>query len=544
MSDYLGVIARRKWIVLLVTVLATVGAVAYSKSQTPKYAATAQLLASPQALSQASKSSVSWSEQNQPLAANVHVANLVVGAPGSKPSLPSIPAAENVAINGPTFAPFTKSGLTGIQLFDSTTITASTAPDSIVFTVTNPDPLYAEQLATAWANAYGYLYQFNQVKTTVGKYVAEDRLLNPTLYGLPATTLSAADKAKYTSDLQGLRGQLASPPTTLSIQPADTSTQTQPQTSRNIVIGVVLGLVFGVLLAFVQDLLDKRIRTTDEIGRRLRVPLLASIPMPPRSLREHKLVMLAPRGGPQAPSAEAYRIAKLNLATVIRPRKAKVIMFVSAAEHEGTSTMSANLAVVLARAGMHVALIDANMRRPAIDGYFGLDDRIGLSDILAGNGDLADALTIVDVANEQPATAVGNGHMAATGLLEVLPAGPTPSDPADLLDSRTMTDLLVELRSRADIVLIDAPPMLPVTDAMVLGGRVDGVIVVARSRLASRPHMVALARALDACAAPALGFIFTGTSVAEENEYGGYVGVSGVEPQSPSRAAGRERELL
>ena len=125
----------------------------------------------------------------------------------------------------------------------------------------------------------------------------------------------------------------------------------------------------------------------------------------------------------------------------------------------------------------------------------------------------------------------------------MLPAGPTPADAADLLESRMMSELLGELRGRADIVLIDAPPMLPVTDAMMLGSKVDGVIVVARARLASRPHMVALARALDACAAPTLGFLFTGVSVSEENEYGGYVGVGGA-GLAHTRTPQRERELL
>jgi capsular exopolysaccharide synthesis family protein len=540
LSDYFGVIARRKWIVLLVTVLMTVSAVAYSKNQTPKYQATAELL-SPVPLSTASKTSISWSVQHAPLADTPTMANLVIT--GKEPPLPKIPT--TVIVNAPQFQPTAANGLTGDELLHVTTVVPNATSDGIDFTVTASDPAVAEHLATAWAVTYGNYVAYQNIQQTVTKFVNIDQQLQPQFYNSAATapTLTQAQKDSLTAQEEPLRNALVTAAPPPEVQAASNANQTQPQTTRNTIIGLVLGLVLGVILAFLQDLLDKRIRTADEVGRRLRVPLLASIPTPPRSLREHPLVLLAPRGGAQGPSAEAYRIAKLNLGTVMRANRAKAVMFVSAADSEGTSRTAANMAVALARTGSHVVLIDANMRRPAIDGFFGLDDRTGLSDILSGHGDLADALTIVDVGGDSPDDAGANGRAASGGLLEVLPAGPPPADAADLLESRAMAELLGELRGRADIVLIDAPPMLPVTDAMMLGAKVDGVIVVARARLASRPHMVALARALDACAAPTLGFLFTGVSVSEENEYGGYVGVGGA-GLSQTRTPSRERELL
>jgi capsular exopolysaccharide synthesis family protein len=540
LSDYFGVIARRKWIVLLVTVLMTVSAVAYSKNQTPKYQATAELL-SPVSLNTASKSGISWSVQHAPLAATPKVANLVIT--GDEPPLPPLP--KDVIVTVPPFPPHSPNGLTGEELLHSTAIVPNATSDGIDFTVTSSDPIVAERLATAWAATYGNYVQYQNIQQTVTKYINVDQQVRPSFYVLGAKdpVLTQAQQDAFAAQEAPIRAALltASPPPDFAA--ASNSNQTQPQTTRNTLIGLVLGLVLGVILAFLQDLLDKRIRTADEVGRRLRVPLLASIPAPPRSLREHPLVLLAPRGGAQGPSAEAYRIAKLNLGTVMRANRAKAVMFVSAADSEGTSRTAANMAIALARSGSHVVLVDANMRRPAIDGFFGLDDRTGLSDILSGHGDLADALTIVDVGGEGPDDAGTNGRAASGGLLEVLPAGPPPADAADLLESRLMAELLGELRGRADIVLIDAPPMLPVTDAMMLGAKVDGVIVVARARLASRPHMVALARALDACAAPTLGFLFTGVSVSEENEYGGYVGVGGA-GLTQTRTPSRERELL
>jgi capsular exopolysaccharide synthesis family protein len=518
----------------------TVSAVAYSKNQTPKYQATAELL-SPVPLSTASKTSISWSVQHAPLADTPAIANIVIT--GQEPPLPKLPP--TVIVNAPQFQPHAANGLTGDELLHVTTVVPNATSDGIDFTVTASDPTLAEQLATAWAVTYGNYVAYQNIQQTVTKFVNIDEQVQPQFYNSGATppALTQAQKDNLAAQETPLLNALVTAAPPPEVQAASNANQTQPQTTRNTIIGLVLGLVLGVILAFLQDLLDKRIRTADEVGRRLRVPLLASIPTPPRSLREHPLVLLAPRGGAQGPSAEAYRIAKLNLGTVMRANRAKAVMFVSAADSEGTSRTAANMAVALARTGSHVVLIDANMRRPAIDGFFGLDDRTGLSDILSGHGDLADALTIVDVGGQSPDDAGANGRAASGGLLEVLPAGPPPADAADLLESRAMAELLGELRGRADIVLIDAPPMLPVTDAMMLGAKVDGVIVVARARLASRPHMVALARALDACAAPTLGFLFTGVSVSEENEYGGYVGVGGA-GLSQTRTPSRERELL
>ncbi len=319
---------------------------------------------------------------------------------------------------------------------------------------------------------------------------------------------------------------------------------TQPKTTRNALIGLVLGLILGVILAFLQDLLDTRIRTVDEVGRRLRLPLLASIPSRPRALRDQPVVLMSAQGGAQMPTAEAFRILKLNLSSTLK-RGMKVIMFTSASDDEGISTTIANLAVALTRSGQHVVVVDGNMRRPALGGFFGLDDRTGVSDILSGHSQLSDALTIVDVSRDVPMDAGSNGSGGGAGLLEVLPAGPIPADAAELLDSRAMTELLRELRTRADVVLVDAPPMLPVTDAMVLGTKVDAVVVVARARLASRPQLVALARALDACAAPRLGFVFVGGAADDAQEYGGYVGTSPAQPDSvPQPGQTRETELL
>jgi polysaccharide biosynthesis transport protein len=537
LSDYVGVVWRRKWIVLLVTVMVTAAAIGFSERQQKLYSATSQLVntgASTSTVTSKNSGGNTWSTSHAPLLATVAGAKWVI----------------------------THSGLgkiTPTELLNETAITPDATVDAIDFTVTDPTPAVAQQLADAWAQKSGsysnkldsvnLLANIATLNTDINQARAQiqKNILNGNLTQLEKTQQNAQLTAailNFQSTLNKKTAQSANPGLQLQGRSSQSANQTQPKTSRNALIGLVLGFILGVILAFLQDLLDTRIRTVDEVGRRLRLPLLASIPSRPRALRDQPVVLMSPQGGAQMPTAEAFRILKLNLSSTLK-RGMKVIMFTSASDDEGISTTIANLAVALTRAGQHVVVVDGNMRRPALGGFFGLDDRTGVSDILSGHSQLSDALTIVDVSRDLPIDAGSNGSGGGAGLLEVLPAGPIPGDAAELLDSRAMTELLRELRTRADVVLVDAPPMLPVTDAMVLGTKVDAVVVVARARLASRPQLVALARALEACAAPRLGFVFVGGAADEAQEYGGYVGTSPAQPDAvPQPGQTRETELL
>jgi capsular exopolysaccharide synthesis family protein len=540
LSDYIGVVWRRKWIALLVTVMVTAAAIGFSERQQKLYAATSQLVNTTAAASTAAGKNAptnAWSAAHAPLLATI-------------PAAQSVLKAANL------------SNISAEQLLNETKISADPVVDAVDFTVTDPNRQSAATLANAWAlyagayandldkapletnikNLQNAINSMTDARTQYQQDLANNRTpsITPALYDQYGRQITA-----YTASLTKKQAALQGAGVALGPKTAPPATQTQPKTARNAGIGLVLGLILGIILAFLQDLLDTRVRSVAEVGRRLRLPLLASIPARPRALRDYPVVLLSPQGAAQMPTAEAYRIFKLNLATTLR-RGMKVIMFTSASDDEGTSTTVANLAVALTRAGQHVVVVDANMRRPALGSFFGLDDRMGVSDILSGHSQLGDALTIVDVSREHPVDVGSNGTTATSGggLLEVLPAGPIPGDAAELLDSRAMTELMRELRGRADVVLVDAPPMLPVTDAMVLGTKVDAVVAVARARLASRPHLVALGRALDACAAPRLGFVFVGGAPDESQEYGGYLGGTGPADAMLHPSQTRETELL
>ena len=508
LGDYFGVIWRRKWIVILVTILFGVAGFLYSMHQTKLFASTSSVLYSNTAASGSSSAkgqASDWGITNLPFAQSTEVATQVLES-----SHPTIP------------------GLTATQLVHQTSIAAIPTGNGLSFTVTNPSSLDAVRLANAYTIQFPIylakntpdpdLIQMQQGLAAVKLKLASATSTTPQATIDRWTASRAAFEAAITVHNQTA---IANPSqiTSTVVRTASAPTQTQPKPARTIAIGAFIGFVFGIMLAFLQDVLDTRVRSAEEIGRRLRLPLLAQIPNPPRQAGG-ELVMLLDPVPALVPSTEAYRIAKLNFTGALNATGARIIMFTSAAEKDGTSPTVANLALVLARAGKHVVLVDANLRDPVQADHFGLHAPVGLADVLSGSAKLADVLTGVDV-RRVGADAGTNGRAPVDGILEVVPAGRAPYDAAELLDTRAAGELLRALAGRADVVLVDAPAILPVSDAMVLATKVDGVVVVTRAGRDSRSAVVALRRALDNCPAPGLAFVFTGASPDGRNEYGG-----------------------
>jgi Mrp family chromosome partitioning ATPase len=276
--------------------------------------------------------------------------------------------------------------------------------------------------------------------------------------------------------------------------------------------------VLGIGLAFLWEALDTRVRSAEEIGERLGgLPLLARLPMPSKRLRAgRKLAMLEDPSGTQA---ETFRMLRTNLDFVSLGRGARAIMVTSAVEQEGKSTTIANLAIAMARAGQRVVLVDLDLRRPFLDRFFDLDGP-GVTQVALGHVSLEQALVPVPIVDSDPPHARagtngsvgvngGGGAKIVKGVLEVLPSGLIPPDPGEFVNTRALSEILEQLRERADIVLIDAPPTLRVSDAMTLSSKVDGVVVVARIKVVRRQMLNELARQLATMPAPVLGFVVT-----------------------------------
>ena len=251
----------------------------------------------------------------------------------------------------------------------------------------------------------------------------------------------------------------------------------EPNIPRNLAFGLLLGLTSGVGLAYLLEGLDNTVRTTEQAQMISGLPPLGMIPMGSRNLRENsgsqRLVIAASREAvelitqvrPQSQMAESYRALRTSLLLSNLGAPPKVIMVTSALPQEGKTTTSINCAVVLAQKGVRVLLIDADLRRPSIHKTLGLGPRSGLSNVLTGSATLEQAITRPPVLPN----------------LSVLPAGTPPPNPAELLASTNMRDVLAELREQFDHIVIDTPPTLSVTDAVVLSPRTDAVVLVIRS---------------------------------------------------------------
>jgi len=251
----------------------------------------------------------------------------------------------------------------------------------------------------------------------------------------------------------------------------------EPNIPRNLSFAFMLGLTSGVGLAFLLEGLDNTVRTTEQAQLISGLPPLGMIPLGSRSTREganskrlviatsKEAVELITQVRPQSQMAESYRALRTSLLLSNLGAPPKVIMVTSALPQEGKTTTSINCAVVLAQKGIRVLLIDADLRRPSIHKTLGMGPRSGLSNVLTGSATLENAITRSPILPN----------------LDVLPAGTPPPNPAELLASVNMRDVLQELRGQYDHIVVDTPPTLSVTDAVVLSPRADAIVLVIRS---------------------------------------------------------------
>ena len=316
------------------------------------------------------------------------------------------------------------------------------------------------------------------------------------------------------------------------VETADRAVQVAPRPTRNGVLGLFLGLILGLALAFLRETLDTRVRSAQEIGDRLGLPLLGRVPEPPKHLRaEHKLSMIEE---PSGLHSEAFRVLRTNIEFSVIDSSVRTIMITSAVEQEGKSTTIANLAVALARGGQSVALVDLDLRRPFMDKFFELGDRPGITQVALGRATLREALAEVAIAPIKPRSsssryeqAATNGHGALNGngnggggKLLVLGSGPIPPDPGEFVSSHALTSVLLQIQEVAEVILVDAPPLLRVGDAMVLSAKVDALLLATRMEKVRRPMLTELHRIIATSPARFLGFVVTGAESEEGYGYG------------------------
>jgi len=285
------------------------------------------------------------------------------------------------------------------------------------------------------------------------------------------------------------------------------TTPVRPDKRLDIAAGVLVGLILGVTLAFIRDGLDRTLKTAEDIESEITVPTLAVIPLGVRSRGRYGRYFA--RDAQRAPSAnnlaqailkapgsemaESFRVLRTSILLSSAPRPPQVVLVTSAHPSEGKTFASVNLALALAQRGGRVLLVDADLRKPSIVKALGLPDGEGngLSSLLTSAHSIDQAL--------QPFSAQPN--------LSVLPSGPIPSNPAELVSSPAMEGLLGDLRQRFEHIVLDSPPLLLVTDGIVLSTMADGVVVVVESGGTSRGALRRVRQILDRAGANTLGAV-------------------------------------
>jgi tyrosine-protein kinase len=482
---YLHVLRRRKWWVASIALLGLAVSLALSLTAHKQYAATAQLLVQP------SVTAASAGAAPQPVT-QTDVATelqLVTSAP--------VLQAVRAKLGSTPMVTATQVGQTNV----------------IAITAMGRVPSRTAVIANLYANAF---VQYRQQVATSSLTSAEEQLksqvsaLAGQVRALGGNSTSAAASALANQEAV-LKEQLAQMEVSGAsntgevavVTPAVTPlSPSSPKPAQSAVLGLVAGFVLGLGAAFLRESLDDRLASKESAERAGGAPVLAMTPLVPSGRRTEPTV--ATVAEPSSPAAEAYRSLRTSLQFARQERRLRVIVVTSPAVGDGKTSTLANLGVVFAQAGERVLLVSCDLRRPKLGELFGLDERVGLTSVLLGEHTLQDALA--------PVTGIDR--------LTLLPAGPIPPNPAELLNGSRVRDMVAQLREQFDLVLIDSPPVLPVTDAAILSQYADATLMLAAAGQTRRADLHRAAEKLDQVGATILGIVLNKVTRQTGREYG------------------------
>ncbi len=546
MADYVRVIRRGWWIVLTTLVLVTAVTYFISSRQSPVFQATADDLITTLDLNSLSSQHTSSGSAQQYVATMAQVAQSEQVASAALAKVPEI------------------TDMTPGKLLKASTVTADPTATIVEFKVSYHTKKGAVALTNAYAQAFAE-YRKQQTTASRNKLVAGAQDLAKSYHsladkayqkynddkdaGLPAATVQndfknynelSGKASRADENVIGIETQADATLGQIQVQnKASGAAQLAPNTKRNTAIGVILGLVIGIGLVFAREAFDTRIRSAEQVAAELGLPLFGRLPRPDKDMRKHdQLTLLA---DPHGIHSEAYKKLRVSLEFANLDPQAQMLLVTSAVAQEGKSTTAANLAVAMAASGKNVILVDLDLRAPYLDRFFGLTGRPGVTDVILGTATLDEALVpiVVPGAPDPGARRNGHGNEPSGSLLHVLIAGEPPSDPSSLLASKALAALLTELRERAETIVIDTPPVLPVADTMALTSQADAYMVVSKLDLVRRPMLHELRRELGTARALGLGVVVTDAESESGYGYGGAYGYGGY--SAPADQAARTR---
>jgi succinoglycan biosynthesis transport protein ExoP len=488
LRDYASVVDRRKWIVIAAVLIASIVALFLSVLQTPIYEASADILIEPRGQD--------GLFENQVVALNERAIQTEIQVIESDAIRNRVQAELGLAEPPPP-------------------VDASAAgeTDVIVLAVRDASATNAQTYANAYAAAYidvrrergveELLTASAEVQTAIDGLQEQIDALPE---GDPGRTALFTQLANFNTTLDQLRVDAALRTGGAAIiRTAELPTDpVEPTPARTVVLAAVVGLLIGLGGAFLVDYLDDKIRGEADLERISDQPILAVLPTDRPT--DHRPVSLS---HPDHASVESYRGFRTNLQFLGLDRPIRSIQLTSSNAAEGKTTVSTNLAVVLAQAGHRVALVDCDLRRPRVHEVFGIEQGPGFTDLLLG---------------VPPKRVVRQIAVDDTHNLSVYPAGAVPSNPSELLSGRRTQRLLTEMADYYDFVVIDSAPILPVSDSLALSGSADAVCVVVQAGKATDDQLASTLERLDRVGAPVIGLVLNQAANVSQigYTYGGY----------------------
>lgn len=390
--------------------------------------------------------------------------------------------------------------------------------DLVLVKATDPDPRIAQQIANNFAQEFiRFRATADRSQLLKAKRLAEREYaqLDPAAKDGPR-----GDQLSRGAERLGILASLQTGNAEL-VQPAELPNEpSSPKPMRNGVIGAFLGLLLGVGLAFLTERLNRRVRTSKEVGEAFQLPVLGEVP-------ESKAINGSNEGHGSSPlpfaEEEAFSMIRASLRYFSVDHEIKSLLITSSSAGVGKSTIAWNLARVAAKSS-NVVLLESDLRNPS---FARVDSRIygpGLAEVLTHQVSLDNAIQSIPLGQLAPI----DGY--SPDFVHVVAAGSSPPNPAELLESQGMADVIAQLKERFDFVVIDTPPIAVVSDSFPLVGQVDGVVVVARMRETSRESAAELRNQLERLDAPALGVVANGVKASRSDRYGYGYGKADAQP--------------
>jgi succinoglycan biosynthesis transport protein ExoP len=489
LRTYLSVLRRRKWWVIALALLGLGASLGLSLTQPNQYSATAQLLvqsAGPGinlggALQQVTSTDVQTDEQ---LATSAPVVRVVRNKLGSAPPIAT-----------------TEVGLTNVIAL---TATGSTPARAALVANTYARAFVAQTRSVAISNLTAAQTQLQQQITSLAHQIRSLQARPSAAAQVTALANQEAVLKEQIAQLQ-VNGAVATSGVEFVTPAQPPASPSSPKPAQVALLGLAAGLLLGLGAAFLRDSLDDALSSKESAERLGGAPVLALVPMV-NSWKKRDSAVVASSAEPSSPAAEAYRSLRTSLQFARQARDLRTLLVTSPAAAEGKTSTLANLGAVFAQAGERVALVSCDLRRPRLGQFFGVEERSGLTTVLLGQQTLEQALQ----------------QVPGYECLWVLGAGPVPPNPAELLNGPRVGEIFAALQENFDLILVDSPPVLPVTDAMVLSKYADGALLVVAAGQTGRAQLQRTAERFAQASASVVGIVLN--EVSKQGGYGGGYG--------------------